>query len=199
MKKQLVVLATLFFAATIILTGCGTAGKTAAPVPTSAPATAAPATQALTPITTNATTAAEFPTSNGKILIRWNIGLDIGSNPDQVAIENSVVEEFNKGQNKIYLVDEIISNASASEIISTEMAAGVGPDIVGPVSWIGSNAYYGQWLDLAPYIKSTNYDTSKFDPTIAASYQTDQGTVGLPFAVFPSAFFYNTGLFKAGA
>jgi multiple sugar transport system substrate-binding protein len=197
MKKQLVVLATLFFAATIILTGCGTAGKTAAPVPTSAPATAAPATLALTPITTNATTAAESPTSNGKILIRWSIGIDIGSNPDQVAIENSVVEDFNKSQNKIYLVDEIISNASASEIISTEMAAGVGPDIVGPVGWIGSNAYYGQWLDLAPYIKSTNYETSKFDPAIAASYQTDQGTVGLPFAVFPSAFFYNTGLFKA--
>ena len=50
-------------------------------------------------------------------------------------------------------------------------------------------------MDIAPYLKSTNYDTSKFDPALAASYQTDQGTVGLPFAVYPSAIFYNTGLF----
>jgi multiple sugar transport system substrate-binding protein len=30
---------------------------------------------------------------------------------------------------------------------------------------------------------------------LAAWYQTDQGTVGFPFAVYPSAFFYNTGIF----
>jgi multiple sugar transport system substrate-binding protein len=172
MKKQLYVLVALVIAATMILTACGAAATTAAPAATTAPV--APA---------------------GKVLIRWSIGIGTGADPAQVPIENAVVADFNKAQDKIYLVDEIIPNASARDTISTEIAAGAGPDIVGPVGWIGSNAFYGQWLDLAPYIKASNYDTTKFDPALAASYQTDQGTVGFPFAVYPSAFFYNTGLF----
>ena len=175
MKKQLYVLVALVIAATMILTACGAAATTAAPAATAAPATAAaPA---------------------GKVLIRWTIGIGTGTDPAQVPIENAVVDDFNKAQNNIYLVDEVIPNASARDTISTEIAAGAGPDIIGPVGWIGSNAFYGQWLDLAPYIKASNYDTSKFDPALAKSYQTDQGTVGFPFAVYPSAFFYNTGLF----
>jgi multiple sugar transport system substrate-binding protein len=179
----------------MILTACGTpatvAPATAAPA-TAAPATAAPATAAPA---TAAPTATQPPVPAGKILIRWSIGIGTGSDPVQIPIENAVVADFNKSQSTIYLVDEVIPNASARDTISTEIAAGAGPDIVGPVGWIGSNAFYGQWLDLAPYIKSTNYDTSKFDPALAASYQTDQGTVGFPFAVYPSAFFYNTNLF----
>ncbi len=106
-----------------------------------------------------------------------------------------MVDDFNKSQDKIYLVDEVIPNASARDTISTEIAAGAGPDIVGPVGWIGSNAFGGQWLDIAPYLAATNYDTSKFEPALTKMYQTDQGTVGLPFAVYPSALFYNPALF----
>ena len=181
MKKRLFVLVDLVIAASMILSACGTTATNA----TQAPATIAAATQA--------------PAPSGKILIRWSIGIDIGANPVQVPVENSVVDDFNKSQHKIYLVDEIISNASARDIISTEIAADVGPDIVGQVGWIGSNSFFGQWLDLAPYIKSTNYETSKFDSALAATYQTDQNALGFPFSVYPSAMFYNTGLFtKAG-
>jgi multiple sugar transport system substrate-binding protein len=193
MKKQLYVLVALVIAATMVLTACGAAATTAAPA-TAAPATAAPATAA--PATmAPAPTATQPPAPAGKVLIRWTIGIGTGADPAQVPVENSVVDDFNKSQDKIFLVDEIIPNASSRDTISTEIAAGAAGDIIGPVGWIGSNAFYGQWLDLAPYIKSTNYDTSKFDPALAASYQTDQGTVGFPFAVYPSAIFYNTGLF----
>ncbi|MGA2490900.1 MAG: hypothetical protein ABSF99_12095 [Anaerolineales bacterium] len=177
MKKQLYFLVALLVASSMVLAACGAAATTAAP----APATAAPATAAA---------------PAGKVLIRWSIGVGTGTDPTQIPIENDVVKDFNASQNSIYLVDEIIPNASARDTISTEIAAGAGPDIVGPVGWIGSNAFYGQWLDLAPYIKSSGYDTSKFDPALAKSYQTDQGTVGFPFAVYPSAIFYNPGLFK---
>jgi multiple sugar transport system substrate-binding protein len=128
-------------------------------------------------------------------MIRWSIGIGTGADPAQVTIENEVAADFNKSQDKIKLVIEVIPNASARDTISTEIAAGAGPDIVGPVGWIGSNAFAGQWLDIAPYLASTNYDTSKFEAALTAMYQTDAGTVGLPFAVYPSAIFYNTGLF----
>ena len=180
MKKQLYVLVALLVAATMVLTACGAAATTAAPA-TAAPATAAPATAA--------------PAPSGPVLIRWSIGVGTGADPAQVTVENDVVGDFNKSQDKIHLIMEVIPNASARDTISTEIAAGAGPDIVGPVGWIGSNAFGGQWLDIAPYLASTNYDTSKFEPALTKMYQTDQGTVGLPFAVYPSAIFFNTGLF----
>jgi multiple sugar transport system substrate-binding protein len=170
MKKQLYVLVALLVATTMILTACGGVAKT-----TEAPATAAPAT--------------------GPVLIRWSIGIGTGEAANQVTIENEVAADFNKSQDKIHLVIEVIPNASARDTIATEIAAGAGPDIVGPVGWVGSNAFTGQWLDIAPYLKSTGYDTTKFESALVKSYQTEQGTVGLPFAVYPSAIYYNTGLF----
>ncbi len=186
MKKQLYVLAGVVVAAAMILTACGTAAT-----PTAAPVTQ-PTTAPVQP--TEAPTAA--PTAPaGKVLIRWSIGIGTGSAANQVPVENAVVDDFNKSQDKIYLVDEIIPNASARDTIATEIAAGAGPDIVGPVGWIGSNAFGGQWLDIAPYIQSTGYDTSKFEAALTKMYQTDTGTVGLPFAVYPSAIYFNPKLF----
>jgi len=179
MKKQLFVLVALVLAATMILAACGTPAPAATTAATTAP-TAAPATEA---------------PANGPVLIRWSIGIGTGADPAQVTIENAVAYDFNKSQDKIHLIIEVIPNASARDTIATEIAAGAGPDIVGPVGWVGSNAFGGQWLDIAPYLQSTNYDTSKFEAALTKMYQTDQGTVGLPFAVYPSAIFYNTKLF----
>ena len=177
MKKQLFTLVALFAAASMILTACGT--PTAAPVATAAVATAAP-----------------VGLADGKVVIRWAVGIGTGEAQNQVVIENDVVADFNASQDKIKLVLEVTPNASARDTIATEIAAGMGPDIVGPVGWVGSNAFTGQWLDIAPYIASSGYDTSKFEQALVNSYQTEQGMVGLPFAVYPSAIYFNTGLFS---
>jgi len=189
MKKQLIVLAAIVMAASMILAACGPAATTAAPA-TAAPATAAPATAA--PATAAPATAA--PTCN-PVVVRWFIGVGTGSDPAQVTVEQQVVDDFNASQSCIRASMEVIPNASARDTLSTEIAAGAGPDIVGPVGWIGSNGFGGQWLDIAPYLQSTNYDTSKFEAALTKMYQTDEGTVGLPFAVYPSAIYYNTKLF----
>jgi multiple sugar transport system substrate-binding protein len=176
----------------MILTACG-GGAT--PAPAQPAATEAPAQPAATeaPAPTVAPTA-EAPA--GKILIRWSIGAGTGSDPAQQPIENEVVADFNKSQDKIYLVDEIIPNASAPDTLATEIAAGAGPDIVGPIGWVGSNNFYGQWLDISPYMEADKYDTSKFEEALVKMYQSEQGTVGLPFAVYPSAIYYNIDLFQ---
>jgi multiple sugar transport system substrate-binding protein len=50
-------------------------------------------------------------------------------------------------------------------------------------------------LDIAPALAASHYDTTKFEAALTKMYVTEQGTLGLPFAVYPSALWYNTGLF----
>jgi multiple sugar transport system substrate-binding protein len=90
---------------------------------------------------------------------------------------------------------EIVPFDSSRDVLSTQIAAGEGPDIIGPVGIGGSNAFYGQWLDLTPYIESANYDLSQFNKALIEFYQTEEGQVGLPFAVFPSGLFYQKAMF----
>jgi multiple sugar transport system substrate-binding protein len=145
------------------------------------------------------TTAQQAPptVAEGVIPIRWFIGLGTGTDPAQLAPQSSVVLDFNKSQSKIQLQMEILPYAAAKDTLSTEIAAGSAPDVIGPVGFSGSNAFFGQWLDIAAQIKSSGFDTSVFNPALVSMYISDQGTLGLPFAVYPSAIFYNTALFDS--
>ena len=147
-------------------------------------------------------TATPFPLAkveSGKIPIYWYIGLGTGTNAEQMPIQQEVVADFNsqpeRATDKIQLIMQVVPNASARDALATMIAASNGPDIVGPVGWSGANTFFGQWLDLTPYVKATNYDLTQFDPALVKAYQSEQGLAGLPFAVFPSAIFYNTKLF----
>lgn len=171
-----------------LVAACGGATATQAP-PTSAPATEPAATE---PAATEAP-ATEAPT--GKVQIRWFVGLGTGTDPGQITVQEEVVSDFNASQDNIELVLEVVPYESGRDTLSTEIASGAGPDIVGPVGWGGSNDFYGQWLDIAPYIEETGFDTSVFDPALIKFYQTEEGQVGLPFAVFPGAIFFRPDMF----
>ena len=130
-----------------------------------------------------------------RVQIRWFVGLGTGTNAEQVAVQEEVVADFNSSQDAIELVMEIVPNEAAVDALATQIASGNGPDIIGPVGWTGSNAFQGQWLDIGPYIESSGFDTSVFDPALVDSYQTEDGQVGLPFAVFPAAVYYVPAMF----
>jgi multiple sugar transport system substrate-binding protein len=174
-----IVLVILLLEISLVLAGCAGTGATALPV---------------SPITT--LPASQTRLTSGPVTIRWYIGLGTGDASFQVAIEHSVAEDFNNSQNRVDLIIEVVPNATARDLLATEISSGAAPDIVGPVGWVGANAFADQWLDLSPYIQSTGYDTSKFDPALVRMYQADQGMVGLPIAAYPSAIYYNTGLFS---
>ena len=194
MKKLLYVLSLLIIAS-MVLTACGGAQPAATnpPAATEPAGTEPPA--ATEPAATESPAATEAPASGEKVQIRWFVGLGTGTEPAQLPAQQKVVDDFNASQDKIELVLEVVPFESARDTLATQIAAGAGPDIVGPVGWGGSNAFFGQWLDLSPYIESSGFDTSVFDESLLGLYQTEEGRVGLPFLVFPAATFYVPAMF----
>jgi len=151
-------------------------------------ATAAPATA----------TATAYPIADcqaDKVCVRWFVGLGTGTDPAQITAQEGVVKDFNASQSKIQLILEIVPFAAAKDALSTEIAADNGPDIVGPVGWGGSNAYYDQWADIGPMMTKAKFDTSIFDPALVKFYQVEGKQVGLPFAVYPGAIYYVPSMF----
>jgi multiple sugar transport system substrate-binding protein len=138
------------------------------------------------------------PGPNGGTVVRWFIGLGAGTQPAQIGPEQAFAAAYNASQKDVYLSLEIVDNTQASNILKTELAAGTGPDIIGPVGVEGLNLFADQLLDLKPLIDSTGYTSTGVDPALVDFFNSlgqNGATVGLPFAVYPSFIFYNKDLF----
>src|SRR5258706_553455 len=122
---------------------------------------------------------------SGKTCVRVFVGLGGGTSPAEIAVEEDVAKDFNTSQDKIQMILEVVPHAAGRDTLATEISAGNGPDIVGPVGWACSNGFYVHWLDISPYMKSSGLDTSVWDPALIKFYQTEEGQVGLPFGIFP--------------
>jgi len=135
--------------------------------------------------------------AQSKVNVAWFVGLGTGTDPQQVAIQKQVVSDFNASHPDINVTLTIApTNAEAYTLLASQIAAGNGPDIVGPVGVAGSNAFLSQWADIKPLIDKNKVDTSAYDPAVLALYQTlNGGFNALPFAVYPSAVYYNPKLF----
>jgi multiple sugar transport system substrate-binding protein len=164
-----------------------TAADTATPMPTP--------TQTVTPTQPATATPTISPTPSEVAEVTWFIGLGTGTDQSQIALERKVVSEFNDSQEFIHLNLEVVPFVSAVKKLKSEIDDDSGPDIVGPVGFSGSNDFHGQWLDLSPYISAA--DTEAYNPALLKMYHTDEGQVALPFALYPSAVYYNKKLFDA--
>ena len=130
------------------------------------------------------------------VRIRWYVGLGAGTDAPLVAAQEEIVADFNASQDGIELVLEIVDNAQAYDVLSTQIAAGNAPDIVGPMGIRGRASFPGAWMDLSSLIEANNYDLSDFDPALVDFYKVEgAGQLGIPFAVFPSFLMYNVELF----
>src|SRR5689334_21577353 len=183
---------------------------TTAPVPTTAAAEAPTAAAEAPTAAAEAATAAPEPSPTpivivdpnavkadpNKTQIRWFVGLGTGTDPEQLPIEQKIVEDFNASHPNIQLILEVITYNAARDTLSTEIASGNPPDIVGPVGVGGSNAFFGQWLNLSELITKHNYDLNQFDKGAVDFYKGGgEGQVGLPFAIYPSELYYQRALF----
>jgi multiple sugar transport system substrate-binding protein len=172
----------------------------AAPVEEEAPAeeaapTEAPAEEAA-PTEAPAEEAPAEEAAGDRVVIDWFVGLGTGGNAEQIEAEDAVVAAFNESQDAIELRVQYVQNEVAYDTLSTLIASGDAPDIIGPVGTNGANSFPGAWLDIAPLVESSGYDLSQFPEASVDFYRTaDGGLDGLPFAVFPAMIFYNRDLF----
>lgn len=207
LQKKIFTLGVLLITLALILSACGGGAAPApakeepaaeAPVTTEEPAAEAPA--ATEEVAAEAPAASEEPAAaapqSGKVQIRWFCCLGTGDDPAQIESEKKVVEAFNASHPNIELVIEIVDYDAARDALSTEIASGNPPDIVGPVGTSGAEAYHGQWLDLTDLIQTHNYDLSQFSEGSVDFYQVGgEGQVGIPFAIYPSVLFYQRDMF----
>ena len=137
------------------------------------------------------------PATGDVVEIRWFCCLGAGDDPAQVPTEEAVVEAFNESHDDIELVLEIVDYEQAFDVMSTQIAGGNAPDIVGPVGVSGAEAFHGEWLDLTDLIESTGYDTSQFSEGAVEFFNVGgEGPIGLPFASYPSMLFYHRDMFE---
>ena len=134
-------------------------------------------------------------TAQQPVEIVWFIGLGTGGNPEQRAVQDEVVAAFNEANPDIRLVVNVADNTVARDTLSTLIAAGNAPDIIGPVGGDGANAFYGNWLDLEPLVEAHGYDLTQWPEAAVDFYRTEEGLIGLPLATFPSLLFYRPAMF----
>ena len=131
------------------------------------------------------------------VTIKWYCCLGTGETADQVKVEKAVIDKFNAAHPNIKLTIEVVTYQSARDALATEIAGGNAPDIVGPVGVGGAEAFHGQWLDLAPLITKNNLDLSQFATGSVDFYKiSGEGQPALPFAVYPSFFWYQPDMFQ---
>jgi multiple sugar transport system substrate-binding protein len=182
----------------------GTPGVTPPPIasPTGAVPTGAP-TEGATEAPTGEASPEPTPTirpnptlSGTKTGLRWYCCLGTGEAIVQTPVEDQVAADFSAQHPTAEMVLEIVTYSAAYDTLSTQIAGGNPPDVVGPAGVGGLEAFHGQWLDLQPYIDSTGFDMSQYDPGAVAFYnQEGEGQIGLPFAIYPSMLWYNKALF----
>lgn len=137
-----------------------------------------------------APTAAQDP-----VTIVWYIGLGAGAQPPQREGQEAVVAEFNATHDDIVLEINIVENTVAYDTLSTLIAAGNAPDIVGPVGNDGANGFGDAYLDIQPLVDETGYDLTQWPQASVDYYRDGDRLLGLPLGTFPSMIYYIPALF----
>jgi multiple sugar transport system substrate-binding protein len=143
-----------------------------------------------------------YPTAtssaDGRVKIRWFIGVGTGKTFDEMNTAREFVKQFNDSQTKIQLELEAVTTNTHEAIdkLMKDIQSGDPPDIVAPADkgWAGEQLT-GYILTVDPVqVKRT---LPEVDAKVLDSWQESGGTIGIPAGVFPSAIFYNKKLFDA--
>ncbi len=163
---------------------------------------------AVTPGEASATPAEERPIespprsspggSEGRVQIRWFVGLGTGTARDAQEVERAFVQAFNASQDEIELLLEVNSEGGVyggADRLRPQIEAGSPPDVVGPMGTLGLSLFPGLWLDMEPLVEGDVL--GDIAPSIMDAWRVDGRLVGLPVGVNPSVLYYNRDLFDA--
>lgn len=130
------------------------------------------------------------------------VGFGTGTDPSQIAVHEALAAEFNStiGKDKDIELEFVTVQYSESEQkFTTLVAAGMTPDICGPVGVMGVGKFISEWLDIRPFLAKEGLDTSAFNEKLVESMKYNVGgeekLVGLPIGFYPSVIYYNADIF----
>lgn len=139
--------------------------------------------------------AEEAPVEKKKVVIF--IGMGTGTDPDQVAAQEELQEEFNSTHDAIEVEFLIVPHEEAQTRYLSMLSGGNAPQLVGPNGISTVAQFFDTWEDVEPYIEAENLDLSDFyGPAVELNAYPDK-VVGLPLGLFPSFVFYNKDHFDA--
>jgi multiple sugar transport system substrate-binding protein len=139
--------------------------------------------------------ASKAPSEPVKITIF--VGFGAGSDPDSMAALNKIAEEYNASHTDIKMEFLFSTWEEHTSKFSTLLAGDLTPDLAFPIGIQGIAEFYDEWIDVSPYIKRDNYDTSDFYGPSLKLLNFNNKTIGLPLGVYPSVTFFNEDLFDA--
>jgi len=181
----------LMAAALFVATACGASTSTSGPsVPPTARVTFNPAT--LPPVVQQTFHIPEFQPAQ----LRWYCCLGAGDAPEQQPGEKAAADGFAAKYPGSSLKIEITPYDSAVDVLSTQIGGANPPDVSGPNGIGGLASFTGQWTDLAPYLSSSAYDLSVYDPATLEFFKQDGAQIGVPFDLYPSMLWYKRDFFE---
>jgi len=139
------------------------------------------------------------PPAKGPAKITVFVGFGAGSDPDSMEALNKIASEYNSSHTDIQMEFTFSTWEEHSAKFSTLLAGDLAPDLAFPIGIQGIAEFYDEWIDVSPFIKADNYDTSDFFGPAVELLQYKDKTIGLPVGVYTSVLFYSEDLFdKAG-
>jgi multiple sugar transport system substrate-binding protein len=178
-RSSIKLIVSLLVLVSILLPACG-------PQPAEEPAVEEPAAEEPAP--------AE-PAEKAKVVIF--IGMGTGTDPDQIAAQEALQDEFNSTHDDIEVEFLIVPHEEAGERYLAMLAGGDAPQLVGPNGVSTIAEFFDTWADITPYIEAEKFDMSDFyGPAVSLNEYPEKNT-GLPLGLYPSFVFYNKDLFDA--
>jgi multiple sugar transport system substrate-binding protein len=129
------------------------------------------------------------------------IGFGTGTAPDQIQPQQALIDKFNATHDDIEVELMIVPHEEAHERITSMIAGGNAPEIIGAVGFatIGILSDSGAIEDLTPYISDLDFDPGIFYPDVQRLMGDffAEGLPAMPFGIYPSMVFYNIDAFDA--
>lgn len=135
------------------------------------------------------------PAEKAKVVIF--IGMGTGTDPDQIAAQEALADEFNAENDSIEVEFLIVPHEEAGERYLAMLSGGNAPQLVGPNGTSTISQFLDTWADASAYIEADNTDMSDFYGPVLELNEFPGKNVGLPLGIYPSFIFYNKDLFDA--
>ena len=151
----------------------------------------------LTPTPLDATAVANATrlasSADERVQVEWVVGLGADLTERQKERLDQLANRYNDFQKAVWVQLIILPEDVALAHLQDKEASGDLPDLIGPIRLDVANHFYGEWLDLRPYLPPTHL--TRYSEQSLGLYEQNGRLEGLPINLYPAFIFYNRNLF----